>query len=262
MSKSIFKGKPRRGSKGAFTLIELLVVLAIAALITSITLGGFKEMTQGNKRVSCQTNLVQIYQACRLYAADEGSFPFYGNSTTSNKEVDCGAMGTSAGIGLWSLYTFPNGNNLPTLGGPLQTPLNRYIRSAKVFHCPNHLEHRSMYTDTGRTTIDEFYLSYQYCDDGSKNPTTPFISGEPTYSSRRPVDETDTALWPRQLMHYKANGNFVRRLPADNTIVTYCPFHRNSRDMDNVLFYDGSVQTLPRQKDAATGWERTPKDLS
>jgi hypothetical protein len=38
----------------------------------------------------------------------------------------------------------------------------------------------------------------------------------------------------------------VNRPPTGDTVVTWCPWHRGMRDFDNVLFYDGSIQILPR----------------
>jgi prepilin-type N-terminal cleavage/methylation domain-containing protein len=240
-------------TRRAFTLIEILVVLSIAAIVTAITLGGFKEMTQGNKRVSCQTNLTQIYQACRLYAADEGGkFPFY--------SPNCGSAGPTAdGIGLWALYTFPNATfDAPAAFG--SKPIERYLRSAKSLHCPSDFNQSRTQLMSSATEYNLGYLSYQACDDNvSYRPPAlpPLATATPTYQTKRSTD-TANANWQRQLLHF--NGStFVARQPSDNTVITWCPFHRNSRDMDNVLFYDGSVQLLPRDQSGVSGWQRTPK---
>ena len=121
-----------RSQRQGFTLIEILVVLAIVGIVSSITLGGFREMGQGNKRVSCQTNLTQIYQASRLYAADEGGkFPYYSYSAINN------CTSTPRGTGLWMLYTFPASGNYNAVAPPSAgKPVERYLRSAKVLHCP------------------------------------------------------------------------------------------------------------------------------
>lgn len=243
----------KENTRQGFTLIEILVVLGIAAVVTAITVGGFREMTQGNKRTSCQSNLAQIYQACRLYANDEGGrFPYYNFSTPN----DCNT--TAQGVGLWVLYTFPNsGYTSPATDKPIE----RYIRSDKVLHCPSHFTHRTLFT-SGSTLYDTEYLSYQTCD-----------GGVPTYASVRTTTTTDnTKPWQRQLMHFNGTS-FVTRLPEDKTVVTWCINHRNPRDIDNVLFYDGSVQLLPKSQanpdDTAptiatmpslTDWRRKPKD--
>ena len=237
-----------RSHRQAFTLIEILVVLAIAAIVSAITLGGFNEMRSGNKRTSCQTNLVQIYQAARQYAADEGGkFPYY---------QDACPTGTPSGIGLWSLYTFPNANYTAP-AAPGSKPIERYVRSAKVLHCPS---------DAGKDTLDysnmnlyssdksEFnlnYLSYQACD-----------GAVPTYQTTRdttPDTPSNDPLWKRQLIN--RNGtSLVSRPPADDTVVSWCMHHRNPRNLDNVLFYDGSVQLIARDYGGVDeGWKRLPK---
>jgi hypothetical protein len=227
-------------------------VIAIALILTAITVGGVNGMAASNKRVACQTNLVQIYQAGRLYAADEGGyFPFYDGSGST--------------IGLWSLYTYPRSGfpgQLALVGGT--TPLDRYLRSAKSLHCPNDYANLNLYQDTDRTTLNPAYLSYQVLDtaslDGSGNPQHTYLS-------------TRTGAGSRQLL---PTGE---RPPADSTVVTWCKWHRTGmggRNYDNVLFYDGTVQYLPRQEvpgsmDGAScvgqalsatcvnGWQRTPK---
>jgi prepilin-type N-terminal cleavage/methylation domain-containing protein len=252
----------RRG----FTLIEILVVLGIAAIVTAITMSGFKEMTTGNKRVTCQTNLTQIYQACRLYAADEGGkFPYY--------SPNCGSAGPTAdGIGLWALYTFPN-STYDSPAAPDSKPIQRYLKNSKSLHCPSDYNQSRVKLLSSATQYNLGYLSYQMCDDNVsyQNPgLPPMASAMPTYQPKRTTD-TSNADWQRQLLHFNG-GSFVSRQPADTTVVTWCPFHRNSRDMDNVLFYDGSVKLIARQEDTTTydscaspsatcvtGWQRVPK---
>jgi prepilin-type N-terminal cleavage/methylation domain-containing protein len=234
---------PRR--RKAFTLIEILVVLAIAAIITGITVGGFKEMSAGNKRVSCQSNLAQIYQSCRMYASDEGGkFPLFATiSAGAPQPAACPVTSTSnKGSGLWSLYTFPNNS----FNGPDESrPIERYVRSAKVLHCPDHITHMGLF-NSGTSLYDPEYLSYQSCD-----------GSVPTYSSVRTTVTTD-ADWKKQLMNYNVT-NLVARPPDANTIVTWCVYHRGSRGMDNVLFYDGSVQLMPQNYSGKTDWHRDPK---
>jgi len=64
----------RPARHGAFTLGELMVVIAIAAIVTGMTLSGYRSVADGNERVSCQTNLTQIYSALQLYGKDHDGF--------------------------------------------------------------------------------------------------------------------------------------------------------------------------------------------
>lgn len=259
MTRHAFLSQHRQSSRRkGFTLIEILVVLGIAAIVTSITVGGFKAMRDGNKRVACQTNLTQIYQAARLYAADEGGkFPYREYATPN----DCNT--TPSGIGFWSLYTFHQKE--PTVDfdkiAPVgTTPVERYLRSTKVLHCPSDTANSQLYLDpVAKDEYNPDYLSYQTCDDGV-----------PTYTTSRLKNKSQD-IWRHQLMHYDGT-DLVARQPTGDTIVTWCIYHRNERGMDNVLFYDGSVQLLPRLQDTTTlgacptvsstcvgGWLRRPK---
>lgn len=246
--------------RGAFTLIEIMVVLALAAIITAITVGGFRAISEGNKRTSCQSNLVQIYQAGRVYARDEGgAFPYYNPVLTS------GTQPPKNGIGLWALYTYPEGNSSSL--APVGTkPVERYVRSPKIFHCPSDDYPRGsigsssnqLYNDD-KTLLNPDYLSYQVNIEGQ------------TYASFRTDSDADPD-WKRQLEHYDGS-DFVPRPPADNTVVTWCRFHRrlsadglstlaNGRNFDNVLFYDGTVQLIPYQQNNVDGTSCDPVDAS
>ncbi len=276
--------------RSAFTLVEIMVVLSIAALVTAITVGGFRSLGESNRRISCQSNLAQIYQACRVYAQDySGKFPYSYSGTPS---VTGAAPG---GIGLWALYTYPddtdrNGNgrndDLPLFrlnDTPVNKPLSSYVRSTKLFHCPADYYQRDV-NDSGTTAkadaqqlyldrvadprhLNPQYLSYQVDDEGTS-----------TYSTFRGASEK------RQLLYYTSAGVFPARAPSDKTIVTWCRFHRRlsqdgltttagARNFDNVLFYDGTVQLVARNQDVGeappssnTGtcnsWQRVPKDLA
>jgi len=237
-----------------FTLIEMMVVLAVVAIVSAITLGGFKEMREGNKGVSCQTNLSQLYQAARLYAADEGgSLPYYQNP--------CDGTAPS-GIGLWALYTFPKSRasaDFNTIAPVGSAPIERYLRTSKSLHCPSDIadDDAKLYTDDTKTTFNPKYLSYQTCDKGDATPGTPGIA---TYATQRVGDSTDMD-WKRQLLHYKdaSYTDFVSRQPSGDTIVAYCIFHRDQRNSDNVLFYDGSIQIIPKAATYSDNWRREPK---
>lgn len=254
--------------RGGFTLIEITVVLAIAAVVTAITVGGFKELGASNKRITCQTNLVQIYQACRLYAADEGgSFPYYDPEHARNT--------TTENIGLWSLYTFSKTpelvNDLPSVGAK---PVDRYLRSVKTLHCPADADNASLYSDDSKLEYNQKYLSYQTTDTIKVLPGNTTVD-VPTYQPivmAKPAtsDAEATNKWKRQLLPYdtlnpSTNSTPNRRLPAEDTIVTWCKWHyvQGGRAYDNVLFYDGSVQLLPREQDVngvtLTGRDRVPK---
>jgi len=247
----------RRGA--GFTLVEITVVLAIAAVVTAISLGSFHEMRAVHKRTGCQTNLMQIYQALRLYSADEGGkMPYleYADNTQCHKS-------TPSGIGLWALYTYPiSGDATASQIAPLgDAPTGRYLRSSKPLHCPNDYQTTGGYTNTqlyapGRTAFNPNFLSYQTCED----TVPPADISEPTYASVRTRSKSNIGLWKRQLLHFDGS-TAVSRPPADDTVVLWCKHHRGLRSFDNVLFYDGSVQLLASEP-PSENWQRMPKPPS
>ncbi len=178
--------------------------------------------------------------------------------------------------------------------------LSGYVRSAKIFHCPadnfsRDVQYRDL-TDTTSPTFDcktatvdsptllikdgnynylnPSYLSYQVTDDSP--------AAEPTYSSfRRP----EATIKYRQITPYKIDTSsnatrIVDRSIKDMTVLTWCRFHRpldkdgltrtTSRNFDNVLFSDGSVQSLPVVQNVqnasgsntgtCSGWQRVPRE--
>lgn len=270
--------------RSAFTLVEMLVVLAVAAIVSAITVGTFSSIREGNRRTSCQSNLSQIYQAGRLYAQDNEKFPYY------NPGVASGPATPNNGLGLWALYTYPNltdTNGDGKLNDPADTdsgyPVRTYLRNMAGLHCPNDSYTRpdnansimSSLPYKADTVLNTDYLSYQVTDD------SPSAS---TYSSFRGGAEK------RQLDYYTVvSGNALRsnRPMDDTTVVLWCRFHRrmdgnsntvaNGRNYDNVLFGDGSVQLLPVSQNVSlvnpttgnetatgtcSGWNRVPRGMA
>lgn len=329
-----------RNRKAGFTLIELMVVLAIITIISSITLGAFRSVTDGNKRTSCQSNLGQIYKSVRLYSQDfDGKYPYLNPVENPNDvptatiaatgyvaDVDT-TMGAIAntpagGIGLWSLYTFrlasnaineeicPNNDvNLPVADEGIQTGLTGYVRSAKIFHCPADrfkkvVQYRPLaggasascaattapvnnnqltFKDGADTRFNPAYLSYQTNDDSLPSPAAPTVNPRMTYSSfRREETVMGVQTRIRQLTAFDmtAGVTSVVERPTDQaTVITWCRFHRSldddgksipgKRNFDNVLFSDGSVQSLPMEQDVTgtsgasnkcTGWQRVRRE--
>lgn len=249
-------GHRGRNKRSGFTIIELLIVIGIVLVLSALVLSGFSNSGANSRRQSCQSNLAQLYQSCRLYQQDEGAFPFYDPSGYSEVPT---SVGLQPNIGLWALYAFPLSDDPNTPANETNVNMvdknsapGRYLRSAKVLHCPQDIAPANYNLYNGAGNYNDGYLSYQQIDNGI-SPVAP------SYQSIRTTDRADTN-WRRQLIPFDGIKP-VYRQPADDTIVTWCRFHRpNGRDFDNVLFYDGSVQLLLRERDTKVGWERTPKD--
>jgi prepilin-type N-terminal cleavage/methylation domain-containing protein len=264
------KKREFRSRRQGFTLVELMVVIAIGAMLLAITLGGYRSIATGNQRVSCQTNLTQIYAALRQYSSDyDGFAPYYNPTTLRSGE---------RGLGLWALYAMPqngsfrdpaspsssNANNL--LPGGLKKPIGLYLRNYKQMHCPVDFDNEERFDANGE--FIQAYFSYQGLDDrGDTNAS----NDEQTYQSSRVLDATNR-YFDRQLLRYTSAAADAQprsqRSPADNTVVTWCRWHRFQRPIDNVLFYDGVVRPTPVEQsnpapvtgEPATlvGWIRKP----
>jgi prepilin-type N-terminal cleavage/methylation domain-containing protein/prepilin-type processing-associated H-X9-DG protein len=65
-----YRGRSRRGRRGAFTLIELLVVMLIIAFLASLLLVSLSRARGKARRVACLSNQRQLSVAWDLYAQD------------------------------------------------------------------------------------------------------------------------------------------------------------------------------------------------
>ncbi len=227
--------------KRAFTLIELMVVLAIIALLSALIFGAISSVREGNKRGSCQGNLNLIYAATRLYAQDnDGQFPYL--TPPKPNSVPAGS------VGLWALYVYqaPSGG-LPLSPNDPNNPavLASYLKSPRVFHCPSDTKDADGQVETPTHNLNPAYLSYQGLD------SDPILgAAQPTYATFRGLGVA------RQIGSWANPKDTSRRAP-DQTVMLWCRFHRpldkngdpattdGSRTFDNVLFLDGSVQSVP-----------------
>lgn len=255
-------------TRRAFSLLEIMVVLAIVAIVSSLTFGVYKNISDGNKRTTCSSNLGQIYSAARQYSRDyDGNFPYFDPASLSPSPP----ASNPKGIGLWALYTY--GNDLSTLIGlGPNKPAATYLRNPNLLHCPSDKYNRTNGESVGGVSTSEFsiagsinaeYLSYQIKDDGLTTPA----NENWTYSSFR----LDGAS--RQLVYFTGSTTPTRRSP-DNTVLAWCRFHRKlesngtslvpASGNDNILFLDGSVQNIAVQQfvnsTPCESWKRVPRN--
>lgn len=273
--------------RSGFTLVEILVVLAIAALLSSILFAAFRSVSEGNKKASCQNNLVQIYQATRLYSQDFSGESPYLNVGALDTDPSTGQPPQN-GLGLWALYGYPASNRLDCdeLTSELPTPrdsenevapLASYIKTPRLFHCPYDSFNRAAINQTnsgcgvpdgtelktdvlqytgnaGEPRLNPYYMSYQGRDDNISS-MTPGLDRTLYSSFRAPSSK-------RQILYFEGTPTSpvvnTQVRSADTTIITWCRFHRdldangntvvNAGNYDNVLFADGTVQYIPTKQ--------------
>lgn len=228
-----------------FTLTELVVVIGIMALLIAIIIPATQSLRRGNQVSTCAFQLQQISNAMKAYHFDYGSvppgYPGYPGLFNAAAPVD--------GPGLMALWE----------GG--------YLTSRRALHCPSDKEH------TGPNDA-AYYLSYM--DEDPDAATDLFGSNNYKYLSTRGVGITHSAF-ERQLedplFYDPATPAGATWYPDDRTVVTWCTFHtkyyfRDGEGQYQVLFWDGSTETLPvslfdgTHPDApAAAWQVTPDIL-
>ena len=222
-------GSGLRACRGGFTLTELLVVIGIAVLLMAMAVPVGRSLSEGNRIMTCKAQLRQIGQALKMYHADEGGMPPFYINADENPDTATPYTSHPNAKGLLALYD------------------TRYLSKEMTLHCP-----RDEYTATGDA---DFFKSYMIKDDDAAAATE--LNKFPYLPHRGVWDSTDPD-YRRQLMRGptvdpapNVSVPVVDRNwhPADDTVVTWCPFHRGSVSVGGmgqyqVLFWDGSVMRV------------------
>lgn len=114
--------------RSGFTLVEFSTVITIIAVLAAILLPVFAQAREAGKKQSCQSNLLQIGIALRLYARDnDGRFPIRDNDLSplmngflDNRETllcptDPVKDALASSSGIWSSYQYRGGLSVDDL---------------------------------------------------------------------------------------------------------------------------------------------------
>jgi len=210
------RGAGRRG----FTLTELLVVIGIAVILLAISVPIGRSLREGNRLLACKSQMQQIGQAVKMYYLDEKGAPPLYIGTNQDPTADA-----PTGPGLLALYD------------------TAYLSRRMTLHCP-----RDVYT---MSEDPEFLYSYQrkWDDVGAE-----YALNRYSYLPFRGITDSGDVNYRRQLQPGEVpSGGTVavpvpdmNWVPADDTVITWCGFHKDSVSMGGegqylVLFWDGSV---------------------
>ena len=239
--------KLARGKHG-FSLVELLTVIAIIAILAAIIFPVMATVKARAKTVQCMTNLQQIASALKMFQMDNRRYP-----ETLGNYVQYNSGG--------ALVPFDK-----TTSDPTHLSLYpEYVKSVSVFHCPlsSTTNTRIITTLSVGSPAQTFqYYTYDSYDVYMPNPAgggadinslryTPMWADGKTFDQIKasvmqyePFDDysnTDDGI----KQDYKRQLRF--RQPSDDTVVTWCSFHRRLGDnkaMIPVLFLDGHADMM------------------
>jgi len=230
----------RRRFRLGFTLVELLTVIAIIAILAAIIFPVFSVVRKNVHKAQCTSNLHSIAQAIKMYKDDYRLYPeaLYG-------------YGFASGGG--RTFLFP-----------------QYIKDKSGFHCPINSERidSTRLPVPGVNPIDGQPMAQCGANGQVRYPKAQCEGAIPlTYFA---WDSYDGSVVPpnstssQYVVHYlkkftpgaASAGDEARQLlyrtPPDNTVVTWCTYHRDwsngqpqTGSMDLVLYLDGRVKSVP-----------------
>lgn len=253
--------------RAGFTLVEILVVLAIIMILAAILLPVLGRAREQSHRTQCMSNLHQIAMALRLYKLDQRGFP------KSLDELPNGKIPTGdRWFGSADATTGLPDHQRPGYGIAAVYP--DYVDTTRVFACPNN---------------DQDDLT----EKGDPSGDTALTKGAATYDSYDGLDPLphgsaksakETLRYCRYWRNPPAAGDppdpdyrrqLIWRYPPDDTVVTWCVYHRTIMDpadtdfgtisaqrgsWDIVLFLDGTARVKPSIGES--GHMATPGDGS
>lgn len=213
--------KQRSPGRPGFTMVELLTVIAIIAILAAIIFPVFSTVRRNVWKAQCTTNLHSLAQALKMYKDDWKVYPD-------------------------ALYGYYNPQT-----GQVQTFLYpQYIKEKSVFRCPLAPERSTdedpkLLLPTVHPVTGQAWPYRYFAWDSYDGGIVPHPNG--TYQLRYVRKWSPGAVGfqddPRQLIY---------RNPPDNTVVTWCTYHRFYQGqqpepgaIDLVLFLDGHVKPIP-----------------
>lgn len=226
--------------KGGFSLIEMMLVLGLLALLVAITLPVFAAHRRSHEFSTCALNLKTIGQGLRMYWEDWLGFPWDMTEPVGKQYGGQDIKGPGL-FYLYYLYRNPEAGNQPAqVKWWTNLQADYGVRRLSILHCPANPVDEPVLRRPSVSRPDPTlggYNNYDLYYRRSWDEPYQDLNGNGLYDQGEPFTDMNSNGRHDSM----GKRSLLESFPQDETVVTWCPFHRGAP---------------PPEPDPATGWPR------